>query len=46
MNESFKKLKNSKIMRKKKRSLVREQIYGKPSFLSLKKKDRSDLRIN
>ncbi len=42
----LKKLKNPKIVRKKKRSLVRRHELGNPFSLSLKKKDRSDLRIN
>ncbi len=46
VSESSKKIKNSKIVRKKKRSLVSEHELEKLSSLSLEKENRSDLRIN
>jgi len=38
VSESFKKIKNSKIIRKKERSLVRGYGLGKPSSLPSKKR--------
>ena len=46
MGESFRKVKNPKIVRKKKRSSVRGYESEKLFSLLLKKKSKSDLRIN
>ncbi len=45
VDESFKKAKNSKIVRKKERSSVKGYKLGKLSSSLLEKKNRSHLRI-